>query len=1125
MDSRSRRWTHAALTTFVGSSALALSGCCAFSNSGECSGDDGSELSPTPGGVDGGQIATLNQNPPTDMTEVTLIGRVTAINYKGNFWIEDAEGGLYSGIYIFDKDLLGTGAGVAVGDEVEVKGLFQVYFDVNQLTLYADSGGLVTIRQKNAGIPPVLAVSDLGTLEASACTTDNLDENLKPYIGVLVSLPEATITSDDGTCADAAFGMWKLQDADGDTVVVDDDIDIPYAPVAGAVAEVTGVYTYTYQQHKLMATAVHQLSGPVVEDWEISELNQASPDNAVVTTRGIVTAISYEGNFWIQDAEDREYAGIYVFDKDNKKGESAGIEIGDEVEVTALFTTYFDLRELKVYEEEEQGQVTILTKAAGVPAPLEMDLSDLQVQSICSTEVVDELDPYIGMVLELPTTTVTTGVGACESNPSFGVWEVQDEAGNRQLVDDDTYDEVPSVGAVINLTGVLHYSFSQYKIEPTAIEVLTDPGPQLSDIYTLNQTPPSNGTSVTVTGRVTALTSSGSFWIAEPEGGLYSGIYVFDKDGQGQDAGVKVGDEVEVAGQFQVFYEVRQISVYTDSHGVVTIKEAGAGAPAPLEVPDLATLEPSACTTETVDAGLEPYIGVLVHVQEATAVTDDACTNPDYGTWLLQDADGDALVVDDGAGLKYTPEEGEPIEIAGIFTFSFSQHKIQATEVNGEGSTEPPPEETLTIVELNQTAPEDAIVTTSGVVTALTGDGSFWIQDPTAQAWAGIYVYDRNEKKGQAAGIAVGDAVTVLGVFETFYGLREISIQEEEDRGQVTITQKDAGAPAPLELTMAQLQVEDLCTTEIDADLEPFVSMRISLPTTTVSSGFGACETDTGNGIWEVEDADEQRLLVASDLLNLDPTVGTEVDLTGLLTYEFSQYRLQATVAEGLSEPPPPEETSLIDLNQTPPEEGTVVTATGIVTGLATNGDFWLQDAAGGAYSGLQIYDTKQKKGIAAGIKAGDKVRVTGVWDIFKGVRQLAVYQEVESGKVELLEASVGLPPSLVIEDLSELEVDNLCEGALNPDLDRYIGIVLALPVAEVVSGMGACGESADFGKWTVEDESGDQLLLDDRIAYTYEPTVGQLVTVTGILTYAFEQHTLNPLGDASIVVQAPARP
>src|SRR5687767_9857640 len=46
-------------------------------------------------------------------------------------------------------------------------------------------------------------------------------------------------------------------------------------------------------------------------------------------------------------------------------------------------------------------------------------------------------------------------------------------------------------------------------------------------VYDLNQQPPADDTQVEVTGVVTAMTFKNDFWISDPEGGLYSGIFIF----------------------------------------------------------------------------------------------------------------------------------------------------------------------------------------------------------------------------------------------------------------------------------------------------------------------------------------------------------------------------------------------------------------------------------------------------------------------------------------------------------------------------------------------------------------------------------------------------------------------
>lgn len=426
-----------------------------------------------------------------------------------------------------------------------------------------------------------------------------------------------------------------------------------------------------------------------------------------------------------------------------------------------------------------------------------------------------------------------------------------------------------------------------------------------TSIYDINQGGAFDGDVLTIRGIVTAMNYNNDFWVSDPAGGEYSGLYIFDEyEEKGVAAGIKIGDAVEVLGVFQLFNGVRELVVYADD-GAVTLTQADAGLPEPVTLTTLEALAVADHCDADVTAALEPYMNAYLSLPETTVSSAaGACgTDPKYGTFELEDAQGNQVLGDDDTDPAYEPVEGDIIQVNGVLFFSnysdVGNYKILPTQIEvieGEVPTPTPtPDPDLTIQELNQGAVADeGLAAVSGIVTAIDAAGNFWIQDAAGGAWAGIYVYDKNAK-GKTAGIERGDLVRVTGVFEAdYYGLRELKIYQEDAQGFVAIEQKGAGMPSPEVIgTLSDLGISTYCKTDNVTDAEPYVGLYVKLPGVTVSDAM-ACDPGTDPKLWEVKDSKQTPFIVYSGKWNLSytPVVGDTLDLTGVMSYSFEKYEL-----------------------------------------------------------------------------------------------------------------------------------------------------------------------------------------------------------------------------------------
>lgn len=157
--------------------------------------------------------------------------------------------------------------------------------------------------------------------------------------------------------------------------------------------------------------------------------------DSLIETSGIVTAVSNEG-YWIQDSANA-WNGIYVFDTTNTPAQ------GDKIIVRAEVYEFFGLTELKDVD-------TLITISTTNTLPT--------VTTITATDMNNE-EKYEGVLCKINNSTCTnTSIG-------FGEWLIYDNT-DTAVVDDLIYAFVPTLNSAYNVTGVVHYSFGDFKIEP-----------------------------------------------------------------------------------------------------------------------------------------------------------------------------------------------------------------------------------------------------------------------------------------------------------------------------------------------------------------------------------------------------------------------------------------------------------------------------------------------------------------------------------------------------------------------------------------------------------------------------------------------------------------------------------
>jgi phosphatidylserine/phosphatidylglycerophosphate/cardiolipin synthase-like enzyme len=170
------------------------------------------------------------------------------------------------------------------------------------------------------------------------------------------------------------------------------------------------------------------------------------------------------------------------------------------------------------------------------------------------------------------------------------------------------------------------------------------------------------------------------------------------------------------------------------------------------------------------------------------------------------------------------------------------------------------------------------------------------------------------------------------------------------------------------------------------------------------------------------------------------------------------------------------------------PFNGQEITTNGIVTGVAPEG-FFLQDGAG-AWNGIYVYEQDFVP------EVGDEISITATVDEFFELTEL-----VDVSDYEVLSSSNDLPEPTIVTTA----------GVNDESME---GVLATVENAECVN------PDIGFGEFQLDDGSGT-LSVDD-LMYLFSAQMGNMYTITGVVTYSFEFFKLEPRNADDILNAAP---
>jgi hypothetical protein len=342
-----------------------------------------------------------------------------------------------------------------------------------------------------------------------------------------------------------------------------------------------------------------------------------------------------------------------------------------------------------------------------------------------------------------------------------------------------------------------------------------------------------------------------------------------------------------------------------------------------------------------------------------------------------------------------------------------------------------------------------------------------------------------------AAQLAPGDVVDITGEYAEFFDMSQIVVKNPGD----IVVVGTAAVPGPNIVTAADVARENV-------DAEPWEGVRVCID--------GAVLQDSNDGFGQyvlIGDA-----LVGNAFVDPLPSVqigGSFTQVCGSLYYSFEEFKLQPAGPDDIAgyTTPMPQVATIPDIQQDMIPRGTFVTLENVIasSGLtwsdAADAKFFVQDPAGGPFSGIQVF-VADSSGVQ--VAPGDQVTLTGTYDEFHDMSQIVV-----GDAVLITVGNNGPVPAPELVDPAMIANG----GALSED---YEGVLMRVENVMVTNpSPDAPMEYGDF-EITGGLRVGDMFF---SIADWTKPAMGAGYTsITGPLVYDFDNFKLAPRDTADLV-------
>ncbi len=368
----------------------------------------------------GDTVFAVNEGAIAPGTIVTLDGVVvtSGLTRDGEgFFVADPAGGARSGLYVYGGPALSGDLPFSVGDEVSVTGEVSDFYGWTEFKITGFDAVTVT------GTGTVPAPVDLGTGEGV---------NWEDYESVAVTLADQDVVGID------SYNTATLSSG----VLLDDGFQFLDLQCGGSFDSVSGIVFYRYEQHSINprsdADVAAYTPSAASGDASIADVQAGGTCGDVTLTDVVATSVDFgdegKSTFFVQDATG---AGVVVFVKNS----SYDVAIGDVFTLTGSVQEYYDLTEVVI------DDVANISKTASGEGTTPVTVDGMPT----------DWEPYEGQLITISDVEVTSAPNYGQVSTNYAGLFIDDLFTDFTATTGDTFSSV---------TGVLYYSYEEWKLEP-----------------------------------------------------------------------------------------------------------------------------------------------------------------------------------------------------------------------------------------------------------------------------------------------------------------------------------------------------------------------------------------------------------------------------------------------------------------------------------------------------------------------------------------------------------------------------------------------------------------------------------------------------------------------------------
>jgi len=198
-------------------------------------------------------------------------------------------------------------------------------------------------------------------------------------------------------------------------------------------------------------------------------------------------------------------------------------------------------------------------------------------------------------------------------------------------------------------------------------------------------------------------------------------------------------------------------------------------------------------------------------------------------------------------------------------------------------------------------------------------------------------------------------------------------------------------------------------------------------------------------------------------------------------------------------------------LSQSSPYSGEVVNVRGVVT--AGTGDagavskFIMQDG-NGTFSGILVYEGS---GAYGGVYQGDLVEVGGYIEEYFGLTEMNPHAAAGHAAVNIVSYNNELPRAATVA--TRYLRDDTLEDGDSVYGEAYESVWVRTVISTVIDTLG-------YGEYIISDTHvrADSVCVDPNIELTYQPTIGDFVSITGFMDYEYGDFQITPYRDDHVL-------